>query len=147
MDCDGAHHPKDLKKMLKKIENCDLVNTNRFLRKGSLLNWEVYRVFITKTRYFLIDLFLNTKLDSSGAFRLYDTTKIKLGDILLAKDNNYNFFWESLFYLEKKYKIMEIPVTLSTRSLGRSKMKYKDLFFGLLYLVKIYFKSNYINKN
>ena len=84
---------------------------------------------------------LNTKLDSSGAFRIYDTKKISLKDILLAKDNHYNFFWESLFYLEKKYKIKEIPVTIPTRVHGRSKMNFKDIIFGLFYLVKVYSKN------
>ena len=60
---------------------------------------------------------LNTKLDSSGAFRLYDTTKIKLDDILLAKNDHYSFFWESLFYLEKKYKIKEKKLKASLHSL------------------------------
>jgi hypothetical protein len=53
----------------------------------------------------LVKILLKTKLDSSGGFRLYDRQKIKLDDILSAKDNHYNFFWESLFLLEKKYSI------------------------------------------
>ena len=141
MDCDGAHHPKDLNKMLKKIENCDLVNTNRFLRKKSLLKWKAHRIFITKMRYFLVSFILNTKLDSSGAFRIYDTKKISLKNILLAKDNHYNFFWESLFYLEKKYEIKEIPVIIPIRAHGRSKMNFKDIIFGLFYLIKVYSKN------
>ena len=141
MDCDGAHHPKDLNKMLKKIKNCNLVSTNRFLRKRSLFKWKAHRIFLTKTRYFFVSFMLNTKLDSSGAFRIYDTKKISLKDILFAKDNYYNFFWESLFYLEKKYKIKEIPVTIPTRAHGRSKMNFKDIIFGLFYLIKVYSKN------
>ena len=143
MDCDGAHHPKDISKMLKKIEYCDVVSTNRFLKKNSLVKWSLNRILITKMRYFLVRFLLGTKLDSSGAFRLYDSKKIKLKDILYAKDMHYNYFWESFFFLEKKYLIKEISVTLPVRSLGKSKMNLNDIIFGLLYLIKTHIKYIY----
>ncbi len=141
MDCDGTHDPRDIKKMLKLSNSCDLVNTNRFLLKNALHNWNYYRILITKFRYILVSILLKTKLDSSGGFRLYNRKKINIRDIMLAKDNNYNFFWESLFYLEKKYQIKEIPINLPKRVLGKSKMKFKDLFNGLFYLLIIYIKN------
>jgi dolichol-phosphate mannosyltransferase len=141
LDCDGTHDPKDIKKMLKKIDRCDLVNTNRFLNKKALTNWKLDRIILTKLRYFLVKTFLKTNLDSSGGFRLYDRRKIKLDDILSAKDNHYNFFWESLFLLERKYSIKEIPIVLPKRSLGKSKMKIKDVLYGFFYLIKIFLKN------
>ena len=95
LDCDGTHDPKDISKMLELIKKCDLVNTNRFLNKNALANWKLDRIVLTKLRYFLVKIFLKTNLDSSGGFRLYDRSKINLKDILSAKDNHYNFFWES----------------------------------------------------
>ena len=141
LDCDGTHDPKDISKMLKLIKKCDLVNTNRFLNKNALANWKLDRIVLTKLRYFLVKIFLKTNLDSSGGFRLYDRSKINLKDILLAKDNHYNFFWESLFLLEKKYSIKEIPIILPKRSLGKSKMKIKDILYGFFYLIKVFIKN------
>ena len=141
LDCDGTHDPKDISKMLELIKKCDLVNTNRFLNKNALANWKLDRIVLTKLRYFLVKIFLKTNLDSSGGFRLYDRSKINLKDILSAKDNHYNFFWESLFLLEKKYTIKEIPIILPKRSLGKSKMKIKDVLYGFFYLIKIFIKN------
>jgi dolichol-phosphate mannosyltransferase len=141
LDCDGTHNPRDIKKMLKKINHCDLVNTNRFLNKKALTKWTLDRIILTKLRYLLVKTFLKTKLDSSGGFRLYDRRKIKLKDILSAKDNHYNFFWESLFLLEKKYSIKEIPIVLPVRSLGKSKMKINDVLYGFFYLIKVFLKN------
>jgi dolichol-phosphate mannosyltransferase len=99
----------------------------------------IKRIFITKARYYLVSFILNSKLDSSGGFRLYDLKKIKIKDIFLAKDKNYNFFWESIFILErKKYKIAEIPIILPNRTLGSSKMRFADVFYGIFYLFKIF---------
>jgi hypothetical protein len=85
---------------------------------------------------------LKVPFDSSGAFRCYNTKKIKLKDILSAKDDGYSFFWESMFILyKKKYSILEIPIHLPYRTLGASKMEFRDIFKALFYLLVI-FKRN-----
>ena len=139
MDCDGTHEPKSINTMFKDIKKYNLIMTTRFKYKNSLKDWPFKRIFITRMRYYLVSLLLGTKLDSSGGFRLYDLNKIKLKDIFLAKDNNYNFLWESAFILElKKYKIAEISIILPNRTLGSSKMSLNDIFYGLIYLLKVF---------
>ena len=139
MDCDGTHDPMHIKMMLKLIKVNDMVITNRFLKKNSLKDWGLKRKIITKLRYYLVWILLGTKLDGSGGFRFYDLKKVKLQDILVTKDNNYNFFWQSAFLLEKKgYKIAEIPINLPNRVTGSSKMKVSDIISGVLNLFKFF---------
>ncbi len=139
MDCDGTHNPIAIKTMFKLIKNYDLVMTTRFKNKKMYQTWPIKRIFITHMRYNLVRLLLGTKLDSSGGFRLYDLKKIKLEDIFLAKDNNYNFLWESTFLLEnKKYKLTEIPINLPFRTLGISKMRTQDIISGIFKLLKTF---------
>ena len=139
MDADGTHNPKYIKKMLKKSSIAHLVITNRFLKKNSLSDWNLIRVFITNLRHFIIKLLLGLPYDASGAFRCYNTSKANINEIIQAKDNGYSFFWESLFILyKKKYLINEIPVILPNRYSGSSKMEIKDISHALIYLIKIY---------
>ncbi len=139
IDCDGTHDPKSIKTMFKYIKKYNLIMTTRFRYKNSLKDWPLKRIIITKMRYYIVRFILGTKFDSSGGFRLYDLNKIKLKDIFLAKDSNYNFLWESTFILElKKYKIAEIPIILKKRSLGSSKMSLYDFIYGIFYLLKIF---------
>jgi dolichol-phosphate mannosyltransferase len=139
IDCDGTHDPKSIKTMFKYIKKYNLIMTTRFKYKNSLKDWPLKRIIITKMRYYIVRFILGTKFDSSGGFRLYDLNKIKLKDIFLAKDNNYNFLWESAFILDfKKYKITEIPIILKKRSLGSSKMILNDFIYGIFYLLKIF---------
>ena len=139
MDCDGTHDPKHINKMLKLIKKNDIVITNRFLKKDSLKDWDLRRKIITKLRYYLVWLLLGTKLDGSGGFRFYDLNKININDIMVSKDDNYNFFWQSAFLLEKKgYKIAEIPINLPNRVTGSSKMKVSDIVSGVLNLLKFF---------
>ena len=142
MDCDGTHDPIHIKKMLRLIKKrkFELISTNRFLKRNSLSGWSFWRIFLTNLRHILIKRILNISFDSSGAFRCYDAKKIKLKDILKAKNNSYSFFWESIFFLSKKYNISEIPISLPARVSGSSKMRMKDIIFALYYLIVIFLK-------
>lgn len=141
MDCDGTHHPKYINAMIKHLGSNDVILTNRFLNKNSIEGWDLKRILITKTRYFLVKLLLGSKLDSSGGFRLYDFNKVKIDDILRAKDNGYSFFIESTIILEQRgYKIFEIPINLPNRILGSSKMKISDIFKGISSLLNYFLK-------
>ncbi len=143
MDCDGTHNPIYINRMIKLLssQKIDLVSTNRFLQKNSLDDWSLWRKKLTTLRHYVIKLFLNIEFDSSGAFRCYNIKKIKLQDILNAKNESYSFFWESIFILSKKYEIREIPIRLPGRLSGSSKMRLKDIFYAVIYLFKIFFKK------
>ncbi len=143
MDCDGTHNPIYINKMIKILfsQKVDIVSTNRFLQKNSLDDWSLWRKKLTTLRHYVIKLLLNIKFDSSGAYRCYNIKKIKLQDILSAKNESYSFFWESIFILSKKYKIREIPIKLPGRLSGSSKMRIKDIISAVIYLIKIFLKK------
>ena len=143
MDCDGTHHPKYIDKMINTLvkKKCDIVSTNRFLNKNSLKGWSLWRRFLTRTRFILINKLFNMKYDSSGAYRCYNANNIKLEDLLKAKNNSYSFFWQSTLILNKKYHIYEIPINLPARNQGSSKMKIKDIFSALYYVFLFRFNN------
>ena len=142
MDADRTHNPFEINKMLKilKKNNAHIIITSRFIKKSSLKDWPIFRKIITKIRYHLVKIILNTRLDSSGGFRCYNISKIKKKDLFLAGNNGYFFLIESLFYLEKlNYKIIEIHSNLKYRSSGQSKMRLVDILSALVNLFKLSF--------
>tara|TARA_B110000503_G_C7147178_1_gene413545 strand:- start:1534 stop:2253 length:720 start_codon:yes stop_codon:yes gene_type:complete len=148
LDADGTHDPKYFFQMLKKISNNDLIITNRFFYKDSLEEWTYLRKLITISRHHVVNFLLNLKVDTSGAFRLYNLNAINKKDILLAKHNGYSFFWESIFFLKKQnYKISQIPVLLKSRTYGSSKINFKEIVSAILYLVYVFFRYRIIFKN
>lgn len=143
MDADGTHDPKKIKLFLKIIKKnyYDIISTNRFLKKNSMIKWPYFRILITKIRYILVKIVLNTALDSSGNYRCYNLKKIKNKHMFLSKDKSYFFLIESLFYFEKlKYKIKEIPIYLSPRTFDSSKMTIKHILNSFLSLVQLRFR-------
>ena len=142
MDADGTHNPKYIKNLIKYSTKYYIISTNRFKKKDSLIEWPMHRRFLTKIRFYLINILLNINYDSSGAYRCYNAEKIKLNDILGAKNDSYSFFWESLYLLnKKKYSIKEIPIYLPYRKVGSSKMTMGDIIGSLFYLFKYSIKN------
>jgi dolichol-phosphate mannosyltransferase len=144
MDADGTHDPIKINKMLRilKDKNYDIITTNRFFSKNSIKKWSFYRIFLTKVRYYLVKILLQTSIDSSGNFRCYNLKTIKNEHLFLSKNKSYFFLIESLFYLERlKYKISEISITLHPRTFDKSKMKLKHILISLMDLLKLRFSN------
>jgi len=144
IDADLSHDPNLIPYMLKNIEKYDIIITSRFLQEDSLEEWALIRKVITKTRHRIVKLLLGVPYDTSGAFRCYNFNRIKIDDLLMAKDNGYSFFWESLYILyKKKYTILEIPTKIPRRIYGSSKLKIKDILRAVTYLIYFYFKKKF----
>ena len=138
MDCDGTHDPRYFKELFEKSKLYDYVITSRFKKNGLIKDWPIIRKIITYTRHLLIKIFLGMSLDASGAYRSFYRKKIKLKDLLSAKNDDYAYFWEITFnLLKKRYSIFEVPVKLEFRKLGKSKMKLRHIVYSLFYLLKI----------
>ena len=143
MDADGTHDPVHLNEMINLInlKKYQIISTNRFLKKKSLNDWPFWRKIITHLRHLLIVVFLGIKFDSSGAFRAYDLRCVAKKDVFKAKSNSYSFFWESMYFLSKKYCIYEIPINLPGRFAGQSKMKFSHIYKALTYLLIFFLKN------
>ena len=142
MDADGTHDPKYLQYLIDELKNFDIVITNRFLEKNLLENWPMSRIILTRLRHLMVSFFLSIPYDASGAFRCINCQRITLSDLIVAKNNSYAFFWESIFILHrKKYRIGQIPIYLPYRIVGSSKMTIKDIFFSIYYLMVVFLKK------
>ena len=110
-----------------------------FIKENLINDWPLIRKIMTYARHILVKTFLDMNLDASGAYRCFYLKKIKLKDILDAKNNEYAFFWEVTYIIKKRnYSIHEIPAKLIYRKLGKSKMNFKHIIYSLIYLLKIF---------
>ena len=146
MDGDGTHNPKFINSLIKKNLNSDITISNRFLKKNSLKDWPLLRVIITNIRHLMISLLLSIDYDASGAFRCINTKKVKLKHLIFVKENDYSYFWKSIYFLNFKYKINEIPITLPSRQLGYSKMSIKHIIYSLVTLLVFFVEEKIIKK-
>lgn len=142
MDCDFTHPPEYIPELIKLSDSFDIVITSRYLKKGSLSDWNLFRKNLTKLGHFLTYTLLKMKYDATGAFRLYRLDRIPKHFIDLVSSDSYSFFFESLFILDfNRFKIKEIPIVLPARTYGHSKMRVRDAFGSLKFLLIIFLNT------
>src|SRR5262245_16607640 len=96
MDCDFSHSPEYLKDFISISEAADVVVGSRYIKEGSLREWNWFRKILTHLGHFLTRRVLGMPYDATGAYRLYRLDKIPQKFFLLVQSKGYSFFFESL---------------------------------------------------
>lgn len=132
MDCDLTHSPSDIPAMLLASQDADVAVGSRYLRRGSLAEWNWKRKLLTRTAHLLTRVLLGIRYDCTGAFRVYRLDRIAPEVFQLIKSTDYTFFFESLFLLAtNQIRIVEVPICLPPRTYGSSKMPADEPIRGI----------------
>lgn len=124
MDADGSHDPQDLIAILKEIPNYDCVLGSRWVPGGKVINWPKSREILSRGGNSYARLMLGIDIgDATGGFRAYKTTALKQLDLSDIDSQGYCFQVDMVRRLLKKgFKIKEVPITFTERTIGTSKM-------------------------
>ncbi len=145
LDADLTFHPGEIPKLLERFNkgDVDCVIGSHF-GGGKLENIPFHRVFLSKSVNILYSILFGEKISTvSAIFRLYKTEQLKE---LTLTSKKFDICAEILFKLiQNKRRIAEVPVTLTTRIYGVSKLNniqeiknhLKLLFKVLLWRLRI----------
>jgi dolichol-phosphate mannosyltransferase len=124
MDADGSHDPQDLVTILKEIPNYDCVLGSRWVPGGRVVNWPKSREILSRGGNSYARLMLGIDIgDATGGFRAYKTSTLKQLDLSDIDSQGYCFQVDMVQRLLKKgFKIKEVPITFTERTIGTSKM-------------------------
>jgi dolichol-phosphate mannosyltransferase len=124
MDADGSHDPQDLVTILKEIPNYDCVLGSRWVPGGKVVNWPKSREILSRGGNSYARLMLGIDIaDATGGFRAYKTNTLKELDLSEIDSQGYCFQVDMVRRLLKKgFKIKEVPITFTERTIGTSKM-------------------------
>ncbi len=140
MDADFTHNPKYIKQMLKLNESYPVVIGSRHIEKDSIQSWPLFRKFLTYSAFYVTKNFLNIDFDATNGFRSYNLKIINQNIFNKIKSQNYSFFIETSFILNKELNVKAIPVEMPIRLAEKSKMKIIDVFVTVLLIIKLFFK-------
>ncbi len=142
MDCDFTHNPSDIPRLMAVADKCDLVVGSRYQQAGSLPDWNLLRKFLTYLGHALTYYVLRISGDASGAFRLYNLTRIDPNVFARVRSNSYAFFFESLFLLARNHFVVaEIPIVLPARTYGHSKLTTREAVRSARFLFTLWFEN------
>lgn len=123
LDADFTFHPRDIHKLLERFSqgDVDVVIGSHFSKEGKTEDIPFHRLYLSKAVNILYSLLLGKHIAStSSIFRLY---KAKDVQNLPLTANGFDINAEILFLLlQKKQKVVEVPVTLTKRRYGLSKL-------------------------
>ncbi len=147
MDADFSHNPTDLEKLYTACQNgADLAIGSRYSQGVNVVNWPLSRVLLSYFASVYVRLITGMKIhDATAGFVCYKRQVLEAIDLNKIKFIGYAFQIEMKYRVfVKKFKIHEVPIIFTDRTLGESKMSgaiIREAVFGVLLLrIKHIFK-------
>ena len=136
MDADLSHNPKDLPRMVKNLKNNDLVIGSRYINGISVVNWPLRRLMLSYGANAYSRIITGMPImDGTGGFKAWKAKVLSDIDLDSVKSQGYSFQIEMNFRAwVKSYKIKEIPIIFSDRTIGQSKMS-KTIVYEAIFMV------------
>lgn len=139
MDADFSHDPKDLVKLHHAChtEGADLAIGSRYATGVNVVNWPMSRVLMSYFASHYVRVITGMKIhDTTAGFVCYKRVVLETLNLDKIKFIGYAFQIEMKFktYL-KKFKIVEVPVIFTDRTLGQSKLSsgiISEAIFGVI---------------
>ncbi|HLN79295.1 MAG TPA: polyprenol monophosphomannose synthase [Nocardioidaceae bacterium] len=124
MDADGSHQPEDLPRLLRALDDADLVLGSRWVPGGSVVNWPLHRKALSLGGNLYTRILLGIPVrDATGGFRLFRRTTLEKIDLSSVQSVGYCFqadlAWRTV---EAGLRVREVPIEFVERVRGESKM-------------------------
>jgi dolichol-phosphate mannosyltransferase len=140
MDADFSHNPADLEKLYKACEEgAEVAIGSRYVTGVNVVNWPLSRVLLSFFASFYVKKITGMKIhDATAGFMCYRRNVLEMINLDKIKFIGYAFQIEMKYRAYcKKFKIVEIPIIFTDRTMGQSKMSnsiIKEAIFGVITL-------------
>ena len=130
MDADLSHNPKDLAMMVKKLDDNDLVIGSRYIKGISVVNWPLRRLMLSYGANTYSRMITGMPImDGTGGFKAWKSEVLQDINLDSVRSQGYSFQIEMNFRAWiKGYKLKELPIIFSDRTIGQSKMSKKIVY-------------------
>jgi dolichol-phosphate mannosyltransferase len=124
MDADGSHAPEELTRLLDALANADAVLGTRYIPGGSVHNWPMRRLLLSRGGNIYIRMALGMPFrDATGGYRAYRMPVLDAIDIATVASTGYSFQVEVAWRVFKQgFRMKQVPITFTEREHGVSKM-------------------------
>ncbi len=124
MDADGSHQPEQLGRLIGALDDADLVIGSRWIPGGSVVNWPVRRVLLSRggNRYVRALLGIAVR-DATAGFRLFRRSTLEQIGLEDVRSTGYVFQTDLVWRtLHQGLEVREVPIEFVERVRGESKM-------------------------
>ena len=124
MDADGSHQPEQLERLLEALHTADLVIGSRYVPGGSVVNWPLRRLLLSRGGNLYVRLLLGIKVkDATAGYRLFRRTTLEAIDLGSVRSTGYVFQTDLAYRtVTRGLRVAEVPIEFIERERGDSKM-------------------------
>lgn len=141
MDCDFSHNPDDLNKLIQSCKDgADATVGSRYVGGVvNVVNWPMGRVLMSYYASKYVRIVTGLKVaDATAGFICYRRKVLETVGIDKIRFKGYAFQIEMKFRTVRKgFKLVEVPIIFTDRTLGTSKMStriFREALFGVIEL-------------
>ncbi len=124
MDADGSHAPEQLPRLLAALDEADLVLGSRYVAGGRVTDWPAHRLLLSRVGNGYTRWALRLPLaDATGGYRAARASLIDRlpFDEVASQGYCFQVDWAWRAWRDGA-RIVEVPITFTERTYGRSKM-------------------------
>ena len=138
IDADMSHNPDDIVHLLAESKNFDVVIGSRYINGVNVVNWPLRRLILSYAANLYAQIITGLPIkDATGGFKCFRGRVLESIDLSKITSEGYSFQIEMNFISwVKGFKIKEIPIIFSDRTVGESKMS-KGIIFEAIYMVPL----------
>jgi dolichol-phosphate mannosyltransferase len=124
MDADLSHDPSAVPELLAALDGADLAIGSRYIPGGEVEDWSPARRWLSRAGNVYARMWLGFPIkDATSGFRAYRTDFLAREDLNSVSSQGYGFQIEMARRIYRSGgRIVEVPITFTDRTLGRSKM-------------------------
>ena len=142
IDADLSHNPQDIPKLLTYSDKYDLVIGSRYIGGIRIINWPLSRLILSYGANIYAKILTGMKIkDCTGGFKCFNINVLKNVNLSNIKSQGYSFQIEMNYITYKNnFRIKEVPIIFTDRSVGESKMSKKIIFEAIFLVPFLRFK-------
>ncbi|SVE24235.1 uncharacterized protein METZ01_LOCUS477089, partial [marine metagenome] len=124
MDADLSHNPDDIPRLIDETKKYDLIIGSRYVDGVNVVNWPMRRLLLSFFANMYARLIIGLKInDLTGGYKCFKREVFESIELSKIKSQGYSFQIEMNFLTWiKGFKIKEIPIVFTDRTVGKSKM-------------------------
>ena len=143
IDADLSHNPDDIPRLIDEAESADLIIGSRYIEGVNVINWPMRRLFLSYFANSYARLLIRFPIkDSTGGFKCFRRKVLESINLTNIRSAGYSFQIEMNFLVWiKGFKISEIPIVFTDRTVGESKMNRSIVIEAFWIVPKLFMKK------
>ena len=143
MDADLSHNPDDISRLIDESETADLIIGSRYIEGVNVINWPMRRLLLSYFANWYARFLIRFPIqDATGGYKCFRRKVLESIDLTEIRSEGYSFQIEMNFLAWiKGFKISEIPIVFTERTVGESKMNMSIVIEAIWIVPKLLMKK------